>query len=348
MTAAFNLSQLANNLNTSGQLDATDGLTGSVPVANGGTGRATLTSNNLITGNGTGQVNLIAPGTNGQVLASNGTAWVASSPAAGASLNQQVFGASGTFTVPTGVTSVMVAAYGGGGGGSGGTLISGSPAAASQGTRGGRGGLVFAIVSGLTPGANISVTVGSGGNGGVGTNSGTRQSGVAGGTTSFGSFITCNGGAAGTNSGDGAAGSVTLSGATRTFFDQVSGVVGGTGQIQSFTSSCCPVAYYGGGGGGGEGAGGGGGGGAGGNNSVAGGLGGLDASRTFTAGNGYQASSGGAGGGGGSSILANGTSATSVTGGAGATGAGSGGNGFNLIGGGGGGGRGAVIVNWWA
>lgn len=38
MTQAFNLSQLANNLNTAGQLDATDGLVNAVPVANGGTG----------------------------------------------------------------------------------------------------------------------------------------------------------------------------------------------------------------------------------------------------------------------------------------------------------------------
>lgn len=38
MTQAYNLSQLANNLNTSGQLDATDGLVNAVPVANGGTG----------------------------------------------------------------------------------------------------------------------------------------------------------------------------------------------------------------------------------------------------------------------------------------------------------------------
>ena len=38
MTQAFNLGQLANNLNTSGQLDATDGLVGAVPIANGGTG----------------------------------------------------------------------------------------------------------------------------------------------------------------------------------------------------------------------------------------------------------------------------------------------------------------------
>ena len=38
MTQAFNLGQLANNLNTLGQLDATDGLVGAVPIANGGTG----------------------------------------------------------------------------------------------------------------------------------------------------------------------------------------------------------------------------------------------------------------------------------------------------------------------
>jgi len=44
MTQAFNLSQLANNLNSSGQLDATDGLTNAVPVANGGTGASTASA----------------------------------------------------------------------------------------------------------------------------------------------------------------------------------------------------------------------------------------------------------------------------------------------------------------
>jgi hypothetical protein len=38
MTQAYNLSQLANNLNSSGQLDAQDGLVNAVPVGNGGTG----------------------------------------------------------------------------------------------------------------------------------------------------------------------------------------------------------------------------------------------------------------------------------------------------------------------
>lgn len=41
MTQAYNLSQLANNLNSAGQLDATDGLVNAVPVANGGTGSST-------------------------------------------------------------------------------------------------------------------------------------------------------------------------------------------------------------------------------------------------------------------------------------------------------------------
>ena len=41
MTQSYNLSQLANNLNSAGQLDATDGLVGAVPVANGGTGAST-------------------------------------------------------------------------------------------------------------------------------------------------------------------------------------------------------------------------------------------------------------------------------------------------------------------
>jgi len=44
MTQAYNLSQLANNLDSSGRLDATDGLVNAVPIANGGTGAANATS----------------------------------------------------------------------------------------------------------------------------------------------------------------------------------------------------------------------------------------------------------------------------------------------------------------
>lgn len=76
MTQAFNLAQLANNINTSGQLDATDGLTGSVPVANGGTGRSSITANNVILGNGTSALQVVAPSTSENVLTSNGSTWV--------------------------------------------------------------------------------------------------------------------------------------------------------------------------------------------------------------------------------------------------------------------------------
>lgn len=54
MTQAFNLSQLANNLNSSGQLDATDGLVNAVPVANGGTGASTAAAARTNLGAATG------------------------------------------------------------------------------------------------------------------------------------------------------------------------------------------------------------------------------------------------------------------------------------------------------
>ena len=51
-----------------------------VTVAQGGTGLATLTSNNLLVGNGTGNVTFIAPGTTGNVLTSNGTTFSSAAP----------------------------------------------------------------------------------------------------------------------------------------------------------------------------------------------------------------------------------------------------------------------------
>jgi hypothetical protein len=67
------------------------GVTGTLPVANGGTGAATLTANNVILGNGTSAVQFVAPGTNGNVLTSNGTTWQSTTPAAaGASKGQAI------------------------------------------------------------------------------------------------------------------------------------------------------------------------------------------------------------------------------------------------------------------
>jgi hypothetical protein len=58
-------------------------LTNPLDVAEGGTGRATLTANNVLLGNGTTAVNFVAPGASGNVLTSNGTTWVSQAQSAG-------------------------------------------------------------------------------------------------------------------------------------------------------------------------------------------------------------------------------------------------------------------------
>ena len=68
------------NQNTTG---TAANVTGTVAVANGGTGATSLTANNVILGNGTSAVQVVAPGTAGNVLTSNGTTWASTTPAAG-------------------------------------------------------------------------------------------------------------------------------------------------------------------------------------------------------------------------------------------------------------------------
>ena len=68
-------------------------LAGTLNVANGGTGATSLTANNVILGNGTSAVQVVAPGSSGNVLTSNGTTWASTTPAAGFSTS-----ANNTFT----------------------------------------------------------------------------------------------------------------------------------------------------------------------------------------------------------------------------------------------------------
>ena len=60
----------------------TTNVTGTLPVGNGGTGATTLTANNVILGNGTSAPLFVAPSTTGNVLTSNGTTWQSTAPPA--------------------------------------------------------------------------------------------------------------------------------------------------------------------------------------------------------------------------------------------------------------------------
>jgi hypothetical protein len=64
-------------------LPVSTGVTGTLPVNNGGTGATSLTANNVLLGNGTSALQVVAPGTSGNVLTSNGTTWSSSAPAGG-------------------------------------------------------------------------------------------------------------------------------------------------------------------------------------------------------------------------------------------------------------------------
>ena len=57
-------------------------VTGTLPVANGGTGATTLSTGAVLIGNGTSAVSSVSPGTASNVLTSNGSAWVSQAPAA--------------------------------------------------------------------------------------------------------------------------------------------------------------------------------------------------------------------------------------------------------------------------
>jgi microcystin-dependent protein len=62
-------------IQVAGLVNLATNVTGTLPVANGGTGAATLTADNVLLGNGTSALQAVAPGTVGNVLTSNGTTW---------------------------------------------------------------------------------------------------------------------------------------------------------------------------------------------------------------------------------------------------------------------------------
>ena len=60
------------NAMLAGSIDLTAKVTGILPVANGGTGASSLTANRMLMANGTGAITVLAAGTAGQVMQSNG------------------------------------------------------------------------------------------------------------------------------------------------------------------------------------------------------------------------------------------------------------------------------------
>jgi hypothetical protein len=133
MTQAFNLSQLANNLNTSGQLDATDGLTGvvptgnlpTIPVSKGGTNLTATPSNGQIPiGNGSGySLATLTAGTN--ISISNSSGAVTINATAGAPTTAQVLSATAGLTAGA-VGSYAFLSYSNGGGQTFGSTRAGS------------------------------------------------------------------------------------------------------------------------------------------------------------------------------------------------------------------------------
>lgn len=82
------------------QLGQAAAVSGQLGVANGGTGASTLTAGSVVVGNGTSAVNLVAPGTSGNVLSSNGSTWVSQAPSSAAP------NVVSTFASPSSITAV--------------------------------------------------------------------------------------------------------------------------------------------------------------------------------------------------------------------------------------------------
>lgn len=124
---------------------------------------------------------------------------------AGLTVSKQIFTASGTFTVPAGVTSAKCTVVGAGAAGGGSTT-------GTAGGGGGGGGTAVKWLTGLTPGNTILVTVGTGGTGvSNATGNAGGNSSIASGTQTIGT-VTGNGGGGGTSGGSGGGGGASSGG----------------------------------------------------------------------------------------------------------------------------------------
>lgn len=207
-----------------GSITGTAGnVTGTVAVANGGTGLtaapangqipigdgtgytlATLTAGTGVTiTNAAGAVTIAASGGGSGTVTSVGISGPASWSITGSPVTAsgtiaitptvpdvQVFTGSGTWTKPTGATVVEVWCISGGGGGGGGAVAaSGTAAIGGAGANGGP--IAWARFAASDVPSTVSVTVGAGGTGGPGgaSTGGSGSTGASGGQTMFGAYL---------------------------------------------------------------------------------------------------------------------------------------------------------------
>lgn len=186
----------ANNLNDVASASASRTNLGLTNVAT-----QNVTQYSVLTGDAADAINSLPVGSAGQVLTSQGPgAFPIWSTGGGggtgfSSVNIQVFTSSGTYTPSTNMLYCIVELVGGGGGGGG----VNNPGFNNGGAGGGAGagGYARKLFDAATIGASQTITIGSGG-----------TPGAPGNNSTFGSFITCNGGAAGGTGGQAAGGGV--------------------------------------------------------------------------------------------------------------------------------------------
>ena len=168
MTQAFNLSQLANRVNTSGQLNAATGLFNQTPVANGGTGKSTVTTGALLLGAGTSAMTELTGTTAGTTVVASPTGWISAPVAsvAGGNYVGRTYTSPNVWTKPSTLKAIKVTVLGGGGNG-GNSQVSPTPTNLNSQNAGGGGGGGAAICyldAPAIPGSPITITAGPGTN----------------------------------------------------------------------------------------------------------------------------------------------------------------------------------------